>query len=62
MLERLLESRAPVSSLWGLLGDNPKFYYPEYRCENGPVADSLGYHEHSCFVRPSPVMDSWNLQ
>jgi hypothetical protein len=29
MLERLLESRAPVSSLWGLLGDNPKFYYPE---------------------------------
>ena len=29
MLERLLESHAPVSSLWGLLGDNPKFYYPE---------------------------------
>ena len=36
MLCGLLQSRAPVSSLWGLLGDNPKFYYPEV-CK-APVA------------------------
>ena len=52
---------SPVSTLWRFFGDAENSYYPEYPCESGPVADNMGYHEVSCKLRRSPVMESWNI-
>lgn len=66
MLSKLFESglvptTSPVSTLWRFFGDAENAYYPEYPCETGPIADNLGYHEKSCQLRISPVMESWNI-